>query len=81
MTRSLSLAVRRYSVPLRDQIFVKGYGFLSFAKNIGRNIGKNISKNLSNNRDFLIMLKNLLQMHLKLLQKEQFKKQQKKLVI
>ena len=31
----------------RDQIFVKGYGFLSFAKNMGKNIGKNISKNLS----------------------------------
>ena len=24
--------------------FVKGYGFLSFAKNMGRYIGKNISK-------------------------------------
>ena len=30
----------------RDRIFVKGYGFLSFAKNINRNIGKNISKSL-----------------------------------
>ena len=37
----------RYSVQPRDQIFVKGYGFLSFAKNVGKNIGKNISKNLS----------------------------------
>ena len=37
----------RYSVQLRDQIFVKGYGFLPFAKNMGRNIGKNISKNVS----------------------------------
>ena len=36
-----------YSVQPRDQIFVKGYGFLSFAKNIGKNIGKNICKNLS----------------------------------
>ena len=26
---------------------VKGYGFLSSAKNMGRNIGKNISKNVS----------------------------------
>ena len=34
----------RYSVQPRDQIFVKGYGLLSFAKNIGKNIGKNISK-------------------------------------
>ena len=37
----------RYSVQLRDRIFVKGYGFLSFAKSMGKNIGKNISKNLS----------------------------------
>ena len=28
--------VKRYSVQLRDQVFVKGYGFLSFAKNIGK---------------------------------------------
>ena len=37
----------RYSVQLRDRIFVKGYGLLSFAKSMGKNIGKNISKNLS----------------------------------
>ena len=37
----------RYSVQPRDGIFVKGYGFLSFAKNIGKNIGKNMSKSLS----------------------------------
>ena len=36
----------RYSVQPRNRIFVKGYVFLSFAKNIGRNIGKKISKNL-----------------------------------
>ena len=35
-----------YSVQPRDRIFVKGYGLLSFAKNMGKNIGKNISKNL-----------------------------------
>ena len=37
----------RYSVQPRDLIFVKGYGFLFFAKNMGKNIGKNITKNLS----------------------------------
>ena len=37
----------RYSVQPRDRIFVKGYGFLFFAKNMGRNIGKNTIKNLS----------------------------------
>ena len=31
----------------RDQIFVKVYGNLSSAKNIGKNLFKNISKNLS----------------------------------
>ena len=36
-----------YSVHPKDKIFVKDYGFLSFAKNKGKNIGKNIRKNLS----------------------------------
>ena len=36
-----------YSVQPRDQILVKGCGFLSFAKNVGENIGKYLSKNLS----------------------------------
>ena len=33
-----------YSVQSTDRIFVKGYGFLSFAKSMGENIGKNIIK-------------------------------------
>ena len=37
----------RYSVQPRHRIFVKRYGFLSSAKNMGKNIGKNISKNWS----------------------------------
>ena len=37
----------RYSVQPKDPMFVKGYGFLSFAKSMGKNIGKNISKNVS----------------------------------
>ena len=42
----------RYSIEPRVRIYVKGYGFLSFAKNIG--------KNLSNEaKNFLIQLKNL----------------------
>ena len=32
-----------YSVQPRDQIFVKGYGFLSFAKNKNKNTGRNLS--------------------------------------
>ena len=30
----------------RDQIFVKGYGFLSFAKNINKNLSGKYSQNL-----------------------------------
>ena len=37
----------RYPVQPRDQLFVKGYGFLTFAKNMGKSIGKSISKDLS----------------------------------
>ena len=36
--------MRRYLVQPRDQIFVKGYRFLSFGKNMGKNIGKNVSE-------------------------------------
>ena len=66
----------RYLVQPRDGIFVKSYGFLSFAKNMGENIGENISKKLSGKysagiltmrQKKLIKLKNLQQMHLKLL--------------
>ena len=38
--------MRCYSVQARDQTFVKGYGLLSFAENMGRNIDKKISKKL-----------------------------------
>ena len=37
----------RYSLQPRDGIFVKGYGFLLIAKNMGKNIGKNKNKYLS----------------------------------
>ena len=30
----------RYSIELRHRRYVKGYGFLVFAKNIAKNIGK-----------------------------------------
>ena len=76
-----------YSVQPRDRIFVKSYEFSSFTKNMGKNIAKNIIKSLSSKysqdqgRYVLIKVSNLQQMHLKLLQKESFKKQQKQLVI
>ena len=37
----------RYLVQPKCRIFVKDYGFLSLAKNMGKNIGKNNSENLS----------------------------------
>ena len=37
----------RYSFEPRDRIYVKGYGFLSFAKNIGTHATK-VAKNMSN---------------------------------
>ena len=30
----------RYSIEPRDRIYIKGYGFLSFAKNMGRHANK-----------------------------------------
>ena len=37
----------RYSIEPRDRIYVKGYGFLSFAKYMGRDANK-VAKNRSN---------------------------------
>ena len=37
----------RYSIEPRDRIFVKRYGFLFFAKNMGTHVTK-VAKNLSN---------------------------------
>ena len=36
----------RYSIESRDKRCVKGYGFLSFAKNIGKNISSKYSQKL-----------------------------------
>ena len=44
----------RYSIQPRDQIFVKGYRFLSFDKNEGKYIDKNRSKNLPSKQSMLI---------------------------
>ena len=46
----------RYSTEPRDRTYVKGYGFLSFAKNMGKSLSISMVKN------FLIALKNLQQM-------------------
>ena len=37
----------RYSIEPRDKIYMKGYGFLSFAKNMGTHATK-VAKSLSN---------------------------------
>ena len=36
----------RYSIEPRERIYVKGYGFLSFAKNMGKNLSNKDSKKL-----------------------------------
>ena len=36
----------RYSTEPRDRIYVKGYGFLSFAKNMGKNLRNKYSQKL-----------------------------------
>ena len=48
----------RYSIEPRDRIYVKGYGFLSFAKTMGRHANK-VTKNLINTVRNLTVLKNL----------------------
>ena len=57
----------RYLIELRDRIFVTHNGFWSFAKNIGENISKKVVNAVKN---FLIMINDFLQMHLKLRQKQ-----------
>ena len=65
----------RYLVQPRDRIFVRGYGILSFAKFVDDDIGKDSSGKFC--QKLLDQSNNLQQMHLKLIQKYQFKKQQK----
>ena len=65
----------RYSVELRDRIYVKGYGFLSFAENI--------SKILTNKYDqkLLDSAKTSATNAVKTASKRAIQKQQKQLVI
>ena len=65
----------RYSIEPRDRIYVKGYGFLSFAKNMSKNLSNKYSQKL------LDSAKKSSTDATKLLQKEQFKKLQRQLVI
>ena len=72
----------RCSIQPKDQIFVKGYGFLSFAKNIRKTIGKIISKDLSGkySHKLLDLAIQSAADALKINSKNLFKKQQKQLL-
>ena len=72
----------RFFIVPRDRIYVKGYWFLSFAKNMDAHATK-VAKNLSNkySKKLLDSAKISTTDAIKLLQKEQFKKQKKELVI
>ena len=39
----------RYSIERKDRIYVKGYGFLTFAKNIDKTLSTKYSQNLLDN--------------------------------
>ena len=65
----------RYSIKPRDRIYVKGYGFLSFAKNMSKNLSNKYSQNL------IDTAKKSTTDAIKTVSKEQFRKQQKQLVI
>ena len=41
---NFTLVMTQYAIETRDQISVKGYGFLSFAKNFAKNLSKNVSR-------------------------------------
>ena len=58
----------RYSIEPRDKRYVKGFRFLSFAKNIGKNISNKYGQKLVDSA------KKSATDTIKLLQKEQFKK-------
>ena len=42
-----------YSVEPRDRIYVKGYGFSSFAKNMGKNLSNKFSQKLLDSAKYL----------------------------
>ena len=71
-----------YLIESRERGYVKGYGVLFFARNLGTYSIK-VAKKLNNKygQKLADSAKNLEQMHLKLIAKEQFKKQLKQLEI
>ena len=71
-----------HSIELRDRIYVKGYGFLSFAKNIGTHATK-VAKNMTNkySQKLLDSAKKSTTDAIKTASKRTIKKLQKQLVI
>ena len=65
----------RYSIEPRDRIYVKGYGFSSFTTYMGKSLSNKYGQNL------LDSAKKSTMDAIKTASKEQFKKQQKELVI
>ena len=65
----------RYLFEPRDRIYVKGYGFLSFAKNMSKSLSNKYCQKLLNSA------KKSTTDAIKTASKEQFKKQQKQLVL
>ena len=72
----------RYSIEPRERTHLKGYGFLSFGRNIGTHAAK-AAKNMSNiySQKLVNTTKKSAAEAIKTLQKEQFKKQLKQLEI
>ena len=62
-----------YSIEPRDRIHIKGYGFLSFAKNMSKNLNNKYSQKLFDKVDAMDAIKTA--------SKRAIKKQQKQLVI
>ena len=65
----------RYSIEPRDRIYVKGYGFLSFAKNTGKSVSNKYGQKL------LDSAKKSTRDAIKVASKRKFKKPLKQLVI
>ena len=65
----------RYSIELKNRIYAKGYGFLSFAINMGKHLSIKYSQKL------LDSAKKYTKDAIKTASKRELKKQQKKLVI
>ena len=72
----------RHSIEPKDRIYVKGYRFLCLAKNMGTHATK-VAKHLSNkySQKRLDNAKKSTTDAIKLIQREEFKKQQSELVI